>query len=245
MINLDKTTQEEQTLITSSKDIKELTSVLISFYVKTGKPFTSGEMVAKIRKFNPSVYFSAKKLGEKIRKSFIDGDYELYKFLQFSRISESGQTIFVYAPNKWSGDNYDFEVQKDDMKVVTQPATVPLVKAVTKAMTDASRVATEILTPSTSKIEELFRVTIERNGRICFPKSTVDKIKKIQKQKNGVLLAYGKNNSIVLAKGSSCTIYGIFAEEKDGRIRFKKPKLEISKKGSGTHMVKESELFIE
>lgn len=201
------TTKYEQGIISNTSPWRECMNVLINHYTTIGKPFTSGEIAAKMRTFRPSFSFSAFTVGTEVREMFLQGKLGLDRFSQFERFTPSGQLIFVYAPNKWSGETYDFEVK------IPKPQHTDI-DSFSIDFEDEEDDKQVNLTNS----PQLWELTVSDDGRLKLRKGLVELL--LEKQGNKDHLKFSRISS-KSGLGISFSTKGIETckVEKDGRAR--------------------------
>lgn len=238
MLDIKNTTTdaEKKILSATTHTWKSMVQTLIEHYVSIGKPFSSGEISAKIRTFRADLIFSAFTLGEFVRGLFQDGECGLDRFMRFDRYTSLNTLVFVYAPNKWSGDSYDFEVDVPapntgtvlcqpgtlQTNLTPPPATVPVWNNGAKPIITATQQSTVVTTGPQDNVE----IRVSKDGRLCFTKGLVERIRTETKS-----ITVMKNNPLFFVEDTASTIGIKFVNlysavnpkkktvEADGRLR--------------------------
>jgi len=166
------------------------TDALITLFVESRECFSSGEIAAHLRTFNPALRFSVtSNLGEHIRDRFYGNSMPLYPNPDgtFSPIEMTprmtagftrtppGTQVFVYGPDNTSCVAHPFEVEIPAPGTTVAPAPGDahgLPARPVQAPVPVSHFVT--LQPRKSHVD--LRATVHADGRCCVPRSILEEL---------------------------------------------------------------------
>lgn len=205
-------------------------NALIELLVSRGLCFSSGEIAAYIRTYQPDIRFSVTNLGEHIRDRFYANTMPLYNnpvdgtttpVTQVPRVTQgltrtpSGTGVFVYAPSYQAGENHPFEVDIPEPGA-TLGASGPLPPV---PVQDNTRTPT----PTPYTVPSSLRANVRTDGRVNVPRSVLESF--LHSLRAGLVgggnLWVGLNNHearIYLNPGTGRVPYQVWAST--GRIAF-------------------------